>query len=41
MIEIDDRRGADALAVATASGLLDARLVRDLTGRDRAVVAQR
>ncbi|MTV26944.1 peptide chain release factor N(5)-glutamine methyltransferase [Nitriliruptoraceae bacterium ZYF776] len=39
VVEIDDRRGADALAAADAAGLVDARLVRDLTGRDRAVVA--
>jgi release factor glutamine methyltransferase len=41
VIEIDDRRGTDALAVAVASGLVDAALVRDLTGRDRAVRARR
>lgn len=39
VVEIDDRRGVDALAVAEAAGLVGARLVRDLTGRDRAVVA--
>lgn len=41
VIEIDDRRGADALAAADAAGLVGADLVRDLTGRDRAVVARR
>jgi release factor glutamine methyltransferase len=41
VIEIDDRRGPDALVAAAAAGLVEARLVRDLTGRDRAVVARR
>lgn len=41
IVEIDDRRGADAVAVARAAGLVEVRLVQDLTGRDRAVVAQR
>lgn len=40
VIEIDDRRGRDAVASATAVGLVDAHLVPDLTGRDRAVVAR-
>lgn len=38
VVEIDDRRGPDAIAAATAAGLVDVDLVRDLTGRDRAVV---
>lgn len=37
VVEIDDRRGADAVAAATAAGLVDVDLVVDLTGRDRAV----
>jgi release factor glutamine methyltransferase len=41
VIEIDDRRGADALAAAAAAGLTDPHLVQDLTRRDRAVVAHR
>jgi release factor glutamine methyltransferase len=41
VVEIDDRRGADALAAARAAGLVDAHLVQDLTRRDRAVVAHR
>ncbi len=41
VIEIDDRRGHDAVATATAAGLVGARIVADLTGRDRAVVAHR
>ncbi len=41
VVELDDRRGEDALTAATRAGLVAARLVRDLTGRDRAVVAQR
>lgn len=41
VVEIDDRRGADALATAAEAGLVDARLVTDLTGRDRAVAARR
>lgn len=41
VVEIDDRRGADAVATATAAGLVDVRLRADLTGRDRAVVARR
>lgn len=40
VVEIDDRRGGDALAAAGTAGLVAARLVRDLTGRDRAVVAE-
>ncbi len=41
VLEIDDRRGADAAASAEAAGLTDVRVEPDLTGRDRAVVAQR
>lgn len=41
VIEIDDRRGADALAAAEGAGFVDCRLVADLSGRDRAVAASR
>ncbi len=41
IVEIDDRRGQDALAAAERAGLVDCRLVVDLTGRDRAVVGRR
>jgi release factor glutamine methyltransferase len=41
VLEIDERRGTDALAAAAAAGLVDARLVPDLTGADRAVTARR
>lgn len=41
VLEIDDRRGADAAASADAAGLVDVRVDQDLTGRDRAVVACR
>jgi release factor glutamine methyltransferase len=41
VIEIDDRRGVDALDRAAAAGLVAARPVPDLTGRDRAVHARR
>ena len=41
ILEIDDRRGADAAASAEAAGLVDVRVEQDLTGRDRAVVASR
>lgn len=41
VVEIDDRRGADAVAAAVAAGLVDAHVEPDLTGRDRAVVARR
>jgi release factor glutamine methyltransferase len=41
VVEIDDRRGEDAEVAARAAGLVDARVVPDLTGRDRAVVARR
>lgn len=40
VIEIDDRRGPDAVAAARAAGLVDAHTITDLTGRDRAVVAR-
>jgi release factor glutamine methyltransferase len=41
VLEIDDRRGDDALAAAAAAGLADVALLRDLAGADRAVVARR
>lgn len=41
VIEIDDRRGADAVGAAQAAGLVDVSIVRDLTGADRAVHARR
>lgn len=41
VVEIDERRGADAVAAAGAAGLAGARRERDLTGADRAVVAHR
>lgn len=41
VVEIDDRRGADARAAAQAVGLVEVGLVADLTGRDRAVRARR
>jgi len=41
VLEIDDRRGADAVRSATEAGLVDVEVVRDLTGRDRAVVGRR
>ncbi|MBS3941050.1 MAG: peptide chain release factor N(5)-glutamine methyltransferase [Actinobacteria bacterium] len=41
VIEIDERRGADARLAATAAGLVDVRIVADLTGADRAVTARR
>jgi release factor glutamine methyltransferase len=41
IIEIDERRGADALATATTVGLVDPVIERDLTGADRAIVARR
>jgi release factor glutamine methyltransferase len=41
VLEIDERRGSDAVAVAEAIGLVDVRIVRDLTDADRAVVARR
>jgi release factor glutamine methyltransferase len=41
VLEIDERRGADAAAAADRAGLTDVRLEPDLTGRTRAVVARR
>lgn len=41
VVEIDERRGHHARAAAGAAGLVDATLVADLSGRDRAVVARR
>ena len=41
VLEIDERRGADALAAAGDAGLAAARLVTDLSDADRAVVAMR
>lgn len=41
VLEIDDRRGPDALRAAEQAGLSDVRVEPDLTGRDRAVVARR
>lgn len=40
IVEIDERRGADALRAAAAAGLVDARIERDLTRADRAIVAR-
>ena len=41
VLEVDDRRGPDAVDAAAAVGLVDARVEPDLTGRDRALVAVR
>lgn len=41
VLEIDDRRGADAARAAEQAGLSDVRIEPDLAGRDRAVVARR
>lgn len=41
VLEIDERRGADAVRSAQAAGLVDVRVASDLTGRDRALVAHR
>lgn len=41
VLEIDERRGADAVRAAASAGLVDVVLVRDLTGADRAVRARR
>ncbi len=41
IVEIDERRGARARALAEAAGLVDVRLAPDLNGADRAVVARR
>lgn len=39
VVELDDRRGAEAAARARSLGLREVRVERDLTGRDRALVA--
>ncbi len=41
VLEIDDRRGPEALAAAARAGLVDCEVVADLTGRDRALVGVR
>lgn len=41
VVEIDERRGPEARAAATTAGLVDVRIVADLTGADRAVTARR
>jgi release factor glutamine methyltransferase len=41
VVEIDERRGAAALATAERVGLVGARLVTDLAGAERAVAARR
>jgi release factor glutamine methyltransferase len=41
VIEIDDRRGDEAAAMATRAGLVEVRVERDLTQRDRVLVARR
>lgn len=41
VLEIDDRRGPEALAAAARAGLVDCEVVADLTGRDRALVGER
>lgn len=41
VVEIDERRGSDALASAERVGLDAVRIVTDLTGADRAVTARR
>ncbi len=41
VVEIDERRGADAIAVARAAGLVAVRLVHDLSGADRAITGRR
>jgi release factor glutamine methyltransferase len=41
ILEIDERRSADAAAVARDVGLGDVEVARDLTGADRAIVARR
>lgn len=40
VLEIDERRGDDAVVGARRAGLVDAHVVADLTGRDRALVAR-
>jgi len=41
VLEVDDRRAHDAAVRAEGLGLVDVRVVPDLAGRDRAVVARR
>lgn len=41
VLEIDDRRGPATARAATDAGLVDVRVVPDLTGRDRAVTGRR
>jgi release factor glutamine methyltransferase len=41
VVEIDQRRGSDAAAVARGVGLTDVTIEKDLTGADRAVVGRR
>jgi release factor glutamine methyltransferase len=41
VLEIDERRGGDALRVARSAGLTDVRIELDLGGADRAIVARR
>jgi release factor glutamine methyltransferase len=41
VLEIDERRADDALATARSAGLSEVRIVPDLTGADRAIVARR
>lgn len=40
ILEIDERRGAEAIAAARRAGLDDVQVARDLTGAERAVVAR-
>jgi release factor glutamine methyltransferase len=41
VLEIDERRGADAARAAEAAGLVDVVVLPDLTGADRMVRARR
>jgi release factor glutamine methyltransferase len=41
VIEIDERRAADAVRVAGDAGLVDVEVARDLAGAERCVVARR
>jgi len=41
LVEIDDRRGSDAIAAARAAGLDAVAVHRDLTGRERVLAARR
>jgi release factor glutamine methyltransferase len=41
ILEIDERRGDEACALARGAGLVEAHIVRDLTGAPRALVARR